>query len=143
MLGLVRIGAIKTDAGDELAIDRRNDGALDVPRTDDRALIQHRSTFQQPSLPSSGETQMNSCPLPSKGVDQKAVTTKNIILRNDPIDNLFYRHSTAGVTDRFGRIVAKFVFSFRIPISGRTRPVRRSLSIPRRSAYDRPLTPTV
>jgi hypothetical protein len=67
MLGLLRIGAIKTDAGDELAIDRRNDGALDVPRTADRALIQHRSTFPQPSLQSSGETQMNSCPLPSKG----------------------------------------------------------------------------
>jgi hypothetical protein len=134
MLGLVRIGAIKADTGDELAIDRRNDGALDDPRTDDRALIQHRSTCRQPALPSSGETQMNRCPLPSKGVDQKAVATKNIILRNDPIDNLSYRSSTAGVTERFGRFVGRFVFYFRIPVFGRTWPVFQSLSIPCRSA---------
>jgi hypothetical protein len=94
-LGLLRIGAIKTDTGDDRAINRRNDGALDDPRTVDRALIQHRSTFQQPSLPSSGKTQMNSCPLPAKGVDQKAVAPKNIIPGGTPIDNPLVRSSTA------------------------------------------------
>ena len=49
MLGLLRlrIGAIKADAGDDRGIDRRNDAALDVPRTVDRALIRHRSTYLQ------------------------------------------------------------------------------------------------
>jgi hypothetical protein len=66
MLGL-RIGAIETDNAGDRGIDRLNDDALDEPRTVDRAQIRHRSTCLQPALQSSGKTQMNSCPLPSKG----------------------------------------------------------------------------
>src|SRR6187200_3625853 len=70
MLGL-RTGAIETDVGDDRANNRRNDGAVDKPCTVDRALIRHRSTCLQPSLQPSGETQMNSCPLPSRAVIRK------------------------------------------------------------------------
>jgi len=82
MLGL-RIGAIKADAGDDRGIDRRDDGALDVPRTVDRALIQHRSTYLQRWLQSSGETQMNSCPLPSKGGEPGESVTRIFYATDD------------------------------------------------------------
>jgi len=43
----LRIGAIETDAGNDRGIDRRDDGALDDPRTVDRAQIRHHSTNLQ------------------------------------------------------------------------------------------------